>query len=84
MRGRSNSREHNLAASMVARWRQKYDARGEAAFASPEPTHTQSLVAKVAELEQFYGQLAIENIVLKKRCGNIRRAPARSDQTSET
>ncbi len=26
-------REHNLAASMVARWRQEYDARGEAAFA---------------------------------------------------
>jgi transposase len=42
-------REHNLAASMVARWRQEYDAREEAAFAPPEPTPTQALEAKVAE-----------------------------------
>jgi putative transposase len=49
-------REHNLAASMVARWRQEYDARGEAAFAPQEPTPTQALEAKVAELERFCGQ----------------------------
>lgn len=42
-------REHNLAASMVARWRQEYDARGEAAFAALEPTSPQALEAKVAE-----------------------------------
>src|SRR5213080_1520515 len=60
-------REHNLAASMVARWRQEYDARGEAAFAPLEPTPTQALEAKVAELERFCGQLAMENAVLKKR-----------------
>jgi len=59
-------REHNLAASMVARWRQEYDARGEAAFVPPEPTPTQALEAKVAELERFCGQLAMENSVLKK------------------
>ena len=59
-------REHNLAASMVARWRQEYDARGEAAFAPQEATPTQALEAKVAELERFCGQLAMENTVLKK------------------
>ena len=38
-------REHNLAASMIARWRQEYDARGEAAFVPPEPTPTQAVLA---------------------------------------
>ncbi len=68
-------REHNLAASMVARWRQAYDARGEAAFAPLEPTPTQALEAKVAELERFCGQLAMENTVLKKA---LRQLPSRN------
>ena len=68
-------REHNLAASMVARWRQEYDARGEAAFAPLEPTPTESLEAKVAELERFCGQLAMENTVLKKA---LRQLPSRN------
>ena len=33
-------REHNLAPSLVVCWRQDYDARGEAVFASLEPTPT--------------------------------------------
>jgi len=59
-------REHNLAASMLARWRQEYELRGEAAFAPPEPSPTQALEGKVAELERFCGQLAMENAVLTK------------------
>ena len=35
-------REHNLAASMVARWRQEYDLRGEAAFAPAQPTQSRN------------------------------------------
>ncbi len=58
-------REHNLAASMVSHWRQEYETRGEAAFAAPEPTPSQALEAKVADLERFCGQLAMENTVLK-------------------
>ena len=50
--------EHNLAPSLVARWRREYEIRGEAAFAPLEPTPTQALEAKVAELERFCGQLA--------------------------
>ena len=69
-------REHGLAASMVSRWRQEYEARGEAAFALVEPTPTQALEAKVAELERFCGQLAMENAVLKKA---LRQFPSRSD-----
>jgi len=59
-------REHNLAASMVARWRQEYDLRGEAAFAPVEPTATEALEAKVAELERFCGQLALKEHRVKK------------------
>jgi len=61
---------------MVARWRQDYDARGEAAFAPSEPTPTQALEAKVAELERFCGQLAMENTVLKKA---LQQQPSRND-----
>ena len=68
-------REHNLAASMVARWRQEYDARGESAFVPPEPTPSQALEAKVAELERFCGQLAMENTVLKKA---LQQLPSRN------
>jgi transposase len=49
-------REHNLAASMVAGFRQEYEA-------------------KVAELERFCGQLAMENAVLKRA---LRQLPSRN------
>ena len=68
-------REHQLAASMVSRWRQEYDTRGEAAFALPEPTATQALEAKVAQLERFCGQLSWENAVLKKA---LQQQPSRN------
>jgi len=68
-------REHNLAPSLVARWRQEYETRGEAAFAPTEPSPTQALEAKVADLERFCGQLAVENAVLKKA---LQRLPSRS------
>ena len=69
-------REHNLAASMVARWRQEYDLRGEAAFAPAQPTQSEALEAKVAELERFCRQLALENAVLKKA---LQLLPSKSD-----
>ena len=68
-------REHNLAPSMVARWRQEYETRGEAACAPAEPTATQALETKVAELERFCGQLAMENTVLKKA---LQQLPSRN------
>lgn len=59
-------REYGLADSVLSRWRKDYQERGEAAFqviASGEvSTHEQ----KIAELERFCGQLALENQVLKK------------------
>jgi transposase len=59
-------REHNLTNSMDSRWRPEYGARGEEAFAAKQLSESEALTAKVAELERFCGQLAMENAVLKK------------------
>jgi transposase-like protein len=59
-------REHGLAESLLLRWRKEYDARGEAAFGSPEETGARGLEQRVAELERLCGQLALENAALKR------------------
>lgn len=67
-------REHNLAESVLLRWRKEYDARGEAAFANKQPSKDEALEQKVAELERFCGKLALENRVLKKSLERMRSA----------
>lgn len=59
-------REHGLAEGLLLRWRREYAERGEAAFTPPEATSTLALERRVAELERFCGQLALENAALKK------------------
>jgi transposase len=59
-------REHHLAESVLLRWRREYAERGEAAFTEKQPSETEALQARIAELERFCGQLAMENAVLKK------------------
>ncbi len=60
-------REHNLAESVLLRWRREYEARGEAAFAQRQPSSgEEALEARIAELERFCGKLALENEILKK------------------
>jgi transposase len=60
-------REYQLADSVLSRWRQEFQRRGEQAFS---PLDTQSAAAeyerRIAELERVCGQLAIENAALKK------------------
>jgi len=57
---------------VLARWRKEYAERGEAAFASQPAPHKAlsaealSAEARIAELERFCGQLALENAVLRK------------------
>ena len=58
-------REYGLADSVLSRWRKEYQERGEAAFLPSESGPTTE-AARVAELERFCGQLALENQVLKK------------------
>jgi transposase len=58
-------REYGLAESVLSRWRKAYQERGEAAF-EPAPAEGASpQEQRIAELEQFCGQLALENQVLK-------------------
>jgi putative transposase len=59
-------REHGLAETVLWRWRREYAARGEAAFGPPAPGGEEALARRVADLERFCGQLALENAVLKK------------------
>lgn len=54
-------REHGLAEGLLLRWRREYAERGEAAFTTAEATGTAALERRVAELERFCGQLALEN-----------------------
>jgi|SRR5918997_3752094 transposase-like protein len=68
-------REHGLAESLLLRWRKEYEARGEAAFLSGPQTEDERLARRVAELERFCGQLALENAVLKKA---LQSSPSRS------
>lgn len=65
-------REHNLAESVLLRWRKEYDARGEAAFTEKQPSEGEALEARIAELERFCGELALKNRVLKKSLERMR------------
>ena len=69
-------REHNLASGVVSRWRNEYEQRGEEAFLPPSSSEPSSAEAKIAELERFCGQLALENALLKKALGKL---PCTSD-----
>jgi len=68
-------REHGLAAGLLLRWRREVAERGEAAFGPSEATSTLALERKVAELERFCGQLALENAALQK---GLNMLPSRS------
>ncbi len=68
-------REHGLAESLLLRWRREYEARGEAAFTPKEATGTEGLEQRIADLERFCGQLALENAALKKALSS---SPSRS------
>ncbi len=69
-------REHGLAESLLLRWRREYEARGEAAFTPRQRSGTEALEQRIAELERFCGQLALENAALKK---TLSSGPSRSD-----
>ncbi len=69
-------REHDLANSVLDRWRKEYEQHGEAAFSEREVTEQEALDRKIAELERFCGQVSWENAVLKKA---LRQVGSRSD-----
>ena len=63
-------REHQLASSVLSRWQHEYRLHGEAAFGDKRE-ESQSLEARIAELERFCGQLALENTLLKKALSKL-------------
>ncbi len=71
-------REHDLAESVLSRWRQEYERRGEAAFSPPDSSSSETLEHRIAELERVCGQLALENAVLKKALQSARSRSATS------
>lgn len=62
------SREYKVSHTAISNWHEAYQAKGEAAFFSSETQErsVEVLEGRVAELERFCGQLALENTVLKK------------------
>ena len=59
-------REYGLAESVLSRWRKEYQERGEVAFLPREAEAGTTDAQRIADLERFCGQLALENQVLKK------------------
>ena len=59
-------REHEIAESLLLRWRKEYDARGEAAFGAAGESGSPNQERRIAELERLCGQLALENAALKR------------------
>jgi len=60
------SREYGLADSVISRWRKEYQEKGENAFDKKNTEEATTQEQKIAELERFCGQLALENQILKK------------------
>ena len=59
-------REYGIGESVLSRWRKEYQERGEAAFQAPQTEGPTTQEQRIVELEQFCGQLALENQILKK------------------
>lgn len=82
-------REQQLADSVLSRWRHEYAERGEAAF-TPTPRSSAGadasqtlLETRIADLERFCGQLALENAALKKALQSVSRTtPTPSGSTT--
>jgi transposase-like protein len=59
-------REHNPAEGVLSRRRKEYEAGGEEAFGEQRSPGAEALGARIAELERFCGEPALENEALKK------------------
>ena len=60
-------REYDIAESVLSRWRKEYQERGESAFQPAQAVGSTTQDQRIMELEQFCGQLALDNQILKKR-----------------
>jgi len=65
-------REHEVVNSLLARWRKEYEQYGDGAFLPGPKTEQEAGERKVAELERFCGQLALENAVVQKALETVK------------
>lgn len=76
-------REHQLGERLLAHWRKDYEERGAAAFTPRDATGpASSAEQRVAELERFRGQLALENAALKKALQHLQTPQAVTSTTA--
>ena len=75
-------REYSRADSVLSRWRKEYQEKGESAFQTKESGEVTTQEQRIAELERFCGQLALENQVLKKHCRVWGQGTSRNDKES--
>jgi transposase-like protein len=68
-------RERRIDETTLRRWRLEYEEQGAAACAMPAPG-TPTAEEKIAELARGIGQLAVENMVLKKALQRARSLSA--------
>ena len=68
-------REYDIADSVLSRWRKEYQERGESAFQPAQAVGSTTQDQRIMELEQFCGQLALDNQILKK---TLQRLESRS------
>ena len=61
-------RQHNLASSIVVKWKQRYKAGTLVEGPARQDT---ALQARIAELERMVGRLAMENDFLKKAAAHM-------------
>lgn len=71
-------REHGISEGLLLRWRREFEARGEEAFVPPQPSVTEALERRIADLERLCGQMALEHSLLKKALnGSLSRSGGR-------
>ena len=59
-------REHNLASSMVQRWREQYEQQGENTWLDQPLAVERDAQARIAELEAALGRAHLENELLRR------------------
>lgn len=65
------SREHNLAESVLLRWRKEYEERGEGAFTDRNLSADTAPEMRIAELERYCGQLSFDLAMAKKALSRV-------------
>jgi transposase-like protein len=61
-------REHSLSPSLLDRWLEKYESKGQSAFSDPGPLDVDR---RIKELEASLGRAHLENEFLREALGKL-------------